>query len=93
MGLRVDVEPCLVWDSQVNKMVRRSMITVHLVGNKGSIFASAGPLYTNNPSEIFEATQTLRSRLIADLPGIDGPATRDQIIGSQGFDDPDEKIV
>lgn len=94
MGIRVDVEPSLVWDNGTRKMVKRSAVTVHMVGNKGTIFASAGPMYAVTAAEVFEATQTLRSRLVAHLPGIDRQPTRDPIIGAHGFDDDaNEEIV
>ncbi len=48
-------------------MVQKTRVAVRLVGNQGSIYREAGPLYVETAQEIFEAAQLLRERLIKSL--------------------------
>lgn len=67
MGLKVDTEKVMLWDNDASKMVIKTAVTVSLVGNKGSIYACEGPIICTNGADIFEAVQTLRSKLTAQL--------------------------
>lgn len=67
MGIRVDTEKVMLWDSDVSKMVVKTAVTVSLVGNKGSVYACKGPIFCADSAEIFEASQTLRARLTSHL--------------------------
>ncbi len=67
MSLAIAADKALVWDNQQTKMVQKIRVAVRLVGNHGSIFREAGPLYVETTQEIFEATQLLRARLIKSL--------------------------
>jgi hypothetical protein len=48
-------------------MVRKIRVAVSLVGNRGSVYREAGPLYVETAQEVFEAVQLLRKRLIDSL--------------------------
>lgn len=67
MGLKLDTEKVLIWDSDINKMVIKTEVTVSLVGNHGSIYAVKGPIYCTNAQEIYEANLMLRHRLVGYL--------------------------
>ena len=67
MSLAITADKALVWDQQQTKMVQKTRVAVRLVGNQGSIYREAGPLYVETAQEIFEAAQLLRERLIKSL--------------------------
>lgn len=67
MSLAITADKALVWDKQQTKMVQKIRVAVHLVGNYGSIYREAGPLYVETAQEVFEAAQLLRDRLIKSL--------------------------
>ncbi|HAO32734.1 MAG TPA: hypothetical protein PLP22_03855 [Candidatus Competibacter sp.] len=67
MSLSVKADKALIWDKLQSKMVTKIRVTVSLVGNQGSVFHEAGPLYVENAPEIFEAIEVLRARLIKVL--------------------------
>ncbi|MCB1826084.1 MAG: hypothetical protein KDJ54_16505 [Candidatus Competibacteraceae bacterium] len=67
MSLAIAADKALVWDQQQTKMVQKTRVAVRLVGNQGSIYREAGPLYVETAQEIFEAAQLLRERLIKSL--------------------------
>ncbi len=67
MSLAITAEKVLVWDQQQTRMVQKTRVVVHLVGNRGSIYGKAGPLYIETAQEFFEASQLLRARLIKSL--------------------------
>ncbi len=67
MSLAIAADKTLVWDNQQTKMVQKTRVAVQLVGNQGSIYHEAGPLYVETAQEIFEAAQLLRERLIKSL--------------------------
>ncbi len=67
MSLAITADKALVWDHQQTKMVQKTRVAVRLVGNQGSIYREAGPLYVETAQEIFEAMQLLRERLIKSL--------------------------
>lgn len=70
MSLAIAAEKSLVWDRQQAQMVQKIRVMAHLVGNHGSVYGEAGPLYVENAQEAFEASQLLRARLIKSLlPG------------------------
>lgn len=64
MSLAITADKALIWDQQQTKMVQKTRVAVRLVGNQGSIYREAGPLYVETAQEIFEAAQLLRERLI-----------------------------
>lgn len=67
MSIAIAADSALVWDKQQTKMVRKIRVAVSLVGNHGSIYREAGPLYVETAQEVFEAVQLLRTRLIKSL--------------------------
>ncbi len=67
MGIKVNVEKVLVWDYTIDNMVSRTAVSVDVVGNQGSVYASEGPIYCETGQEIFEATQILKNRLVTGL--------------------------
>ena len=67
MSLAIATDKALVWDKQQTKMVQKTRVAVRLVGNHGSIYREAGPLYVETAQELFEAAQLLRERLIKSL--------------------------
>ena len=67
MSLAITADKALIWDQQQTKMVQKTRVAVRLVGNQGSIYREAGPLYVETAQEIFEAAQLLRERLIKSL--------------------------
>lgn len=67
MSLAIAADKMLVWDNQRTKMVPKIRVAVSLVGNQGSVYREAGPLYVETAQEIFEAVQLLRARLIKSL--------------------------
>jgi len=67
MSLAITADKALIWDQQQTKMVQKTRVAVRLVGNPGSIYREAGPLYVETAQEIFEAAQLLRERLIKSL--------------------------
>lgn len=70
MSLAIATEKSWVWDQQQAQMVQKIRVIAHLVGNRGSIYSEAGPLYVETAQEVFEASQLLRARLIKSLlPG------------------------
>jgi hypothetical protein len=68
MSLAIAADRALVWDNQQTKMVRKIRVAVSLVGNQGSVYREAGPLYVETAQEVFEAVQLLRTRLVKSLP-------------------------
>jgi hypothetical protein len=67
MSFAIAADRALVWDNQQTKMVRKIRVAVSLVGNRGSVYHEAGPLYVETAQEVFEAVQLLRTRLIKSL--------------------------
>lgn len=67
MSLAITADKALIWDQQQTKMVQKTRVAVRLVGNQGSIYREAGPLYVETAQEVFEAVQLLRKRLIDSL--------------------------
>lgn len=67
MSLAITADKALIWDQQQTKMVQKTRVAVRLVGNQGSIYREAGPLYVETAQEVFEAAQLLRERLIKSL--------------------------
>lgn len=67
MSIAIAAEKALVWDSQQTRMVQKIRVAVSLVGNHGSIYHQAGPLYVETAQEVFEAVHLLRTRLIKSL--------------------------
>jgi len=67
MSFAIAADRALVWDNQQTKMVRKIRVAVSLVGNRGSVYREAGPLYVETAQEVFEAVQLLRTRLIKSL--------------------------
>ncbi|HRD67683.1 MAG TPA: hypothetical protein PKY50_16180 [Candidatus Competibacter sp.] len=67
MSLAIVADKMLVWDNQQTKMVPKIRVAVSLVGNRGSVYREAGPLYVETAQEILEAVQLLRTRLIKSL--------------------------
>lgn len=67
MGFKVNVDKGFVWDNEQQQMVIRSKVVVQIVSNHGTVYAEEGPLYCSTAQEIFEATMTLRRRLVKDL--------------------------
>ena len=67
MSLAITADKALIWDQQQTKMVQKTRVAVRFVGNQGSIYREAGPLYVETAQEIFEAAQLLRERLIKSL--------------------------
>jgi hypothetical protein len=67
MSLAITADRALVWDHQRTKMVPKIRVEVSLVGNRGSVYREAGPLYVETAQEVFEAVQLLRTRLIDSL--------------------------
>ena len=67
MSFAIAADRALVWDNQQTKMVRKIRVEVRLVGNRGSVYREAGPLYVETAQEVFEAVQLLRKRLIDSL--------------------------
>jgi hypothetical protein len=67
MGIRVNAEKSLVWDFALDQMVTKTAVSVDVVGNKGTVYVSEGPIYCETGQEIFEATQLLKKRLINEL--------------------------
>lgn len=71
MSIAIAADRALVWDNQQTKMVPKIRVEVSLVGNRGSVYREAGPLYVETAQEVFEAVQLLRARLIQSLlPGV-----------------------
>ena len=70
MGLRINADRTLVWDNTSNQMQIKTMVTVSIVTNRGTVLAEEGPLFCDNGQEIFEATMMLRNRIVAHLPGM-----------------------
>ena len=67
MSFAIAADRALVWDHQQTKMVQKFRVAVSLVGNHGSVYREAGPLYVETAQEVFEAVQLLRTRLIKSL--------------------------
>ena len=67
MGIRVNVDKGFVWDNEQQQMVIRSKVVAQIVSNHGTVYAEEGPLYCSTAQEIFEASMTLRRRLVKDL--------------------------
>lgn len=67
MSIAIAADRALVWDNQQTKMVQKIRVAVSLVGNQGSIYRQAGPIYVETAQEIFEAVQLLQTRLIKSL--------------------------
>lgn len=67
MSFSIVADRVLVWDRQCAKMVLKTRVEVSLVGNQGSVYREAGPLYVETAQEIYEAAQLLRARLIKSL--------------------------
>ena len=70
MGFQIDTKKVLLWDNTQNIMVQKTEVFVRIITNKGSIIREEGPLYCLDGKEIFEATKTLRDRIISSLPGL-----------------------
>ena len=64
---KIHVNPSLVWDNCTNQMVPCKEVVVQIVGNKGTVYAEAGPLFVQTGEEIFQAVQTLKVRLTNSL--------------------------
>jgi hypothetical protein len=66
MGVHTSIQESLVWDNFLNKMVVKTEVIKRVIGNKGSVFFEAGPLYVelNNPEEILEAKETLDMHIL-----------------------------
>jgi hypothetical protein len=67
MSFAIAADHALVWDNQQTRMVRKIRVAVSLVGNRGSVYREAGPLYVETAQEVFEAVQLLRKRLIDSM--------------------------
>ncbi|HRY17259.1 MAG TPA: hypothetical protein P5149_02550 [Candidatus Competibacteraceae bacterium] len=67
MSFTIAADKALVWDRQQNQMVQKIRVVVSLIGNRGSVYREAGPLYAETGQEVFEAVQLLRTRLIQSL--------------------------
>lgn len=67
MGIKVNVDKGFMWDNEQQQMVIRSKVVVQIVSNHGTVYAEEGPLYCSTAQEIFEASMTLRKRLVKDL--------------------------
>ena len=67
MSFAIAADRALVWDNQQTRMVPTIRIEVSLMGNRGSVYREAGPLYVETAQEVFEAVQLLRKRLIDSL--------------------------
>lgn len=67
MSFAIAADRALVWDNQQTKMVRKIRVEVSLIGNRGSVYREAGPLYVETAQEVFEAVQLLRKRLVDSL--------------------------
>ena len=67
MSLAITADKALVWDNQRFKMVPKILVGVSLVGNRGSVYREAGPLFVETAQEVFEAVELLRARLIKSL--------------------------
>jgi hypothetical protein len=67
MSLAITADKALVWDNQRFKMVPKIRVGVSLIGNKGSVYREAGPLFVETAQEVFEAVELLRARLIKSL--------------------------
>lgn len=67
MSFSIVADRVLAWDRQCAKMVLKTRVEVSLVGNQGSVYREAGPLYVETAQEIYEAAQLLRARLIKSL--------------------------
>lgn len=67
MSLAITADKTLVWDNQRSKMVPKTRVAVSLIGNQGSVYREAGPLYVETAQEVFEAVELLRMRLIKSL--------------------------
>jgi hypothetical protein len=67
MGIQVNAEKSLVWDKESNQIVPRTAVTVSVVGNHGTVYATEGPVYCQTGQEIFEATMMLKNRLIGSI--------------------------
>ena len=67
MSFAIATDKALVWDRQQTQMVQKIRVVVSLVGNRGSVYRKAGPLYVETGQEVFEAVQLLRARLIHSL--------------------------
>ena len=68
MSFATETEKRWVWDRQQVRLVQKIRVVVSLVGNHGSVYGEAGPLFVETVPELFEATQLLRERLIRTLP-------------------------
>ncbi len=67
MSLAITADKAPIWDQQQTKMVQKTRVAVRLVGNQGSIYREAGPLYVETAQEIFYVAQLVRERLIKPL--------------------------
>lgn len=76
MGIQVNAERSLVWDFETNRIVPRTAVSVSIIGNHGTVYATEGPIYCQTRQEIFEATMMLKQRLVGSLV----PQSNDRII-------------
>lgn len=67
MGIRINAVKSMVWNNETNQMVIKTAVSVDLVGNQGTVFASEGPIYCETGQEIFEASMILKQRLVGSI--------------------------
>lgn len=65
MGMQLEMNRVLIWNKETNQMEAKTEIVKKVVGNQGTVFFEAGPLYVENEAEILEASQTLDRHLLS----------------------------